>query len=100
MDRLAVVARLRPDTETRAKALIEAGPPFDPGEVGLSRHDVYLSHGEVVFVFEGPEVEWIVDALVDDPFRSPVFAAWEPLLDRPPRLARPVYHWEPAASDD
>jgi hypothetical protein len=96
VDRLAVVARLRADAEARAASLIEAGPPFDPAEVGLERHDVFLSHGEVVFVFEGHQVEWVVDALVDDPFRSPAFAAWEPLLDGPARLARPAYHWERA----
>jgi hypothetical protein len=30
MNRLAVIAKLRPDTEPQAQAVIEMGPPFDP----------------------------------------------------------------------
>ncbi len=98
MQRLAVVARLKPDMSARAAELIDSGPPFDPASVGLRRHEVYLSHGEVVFVFEGPEVEWIVDGIVNGPFRSPAFAAWESLLEGPPRLARVAYAWDLAGS--
>jgi hypothetical protein len=95
--RFAVVARLRPGAEGEAAALIAAGPPFDPGAVGIGRHAVYLSYGEAVFVFEGEEIDAIVGELVDDPFRSPIFDRWKELLDGHPRLAREVYFWEPAA---
>lgn len=98
MRRLAVVVRLKPDSEARAAELLEAGPPFDPEAVGLERHAVYLSHSELVFVFEGPEVEWIVDGIVDSPGRSAVFDAWRPLLDGPPRIAREAHYWERGAS--
>jgi hypothetical protein len=94
MGRIAVIARLKPDSEARAAELIAAGPPFDPAAVGLERHAVYLSHGEVVFVFEGPEVEWIVDGVVDDPFRSPVFAEWKTIVERSPKIAREAYSWD------
>ena len=43
MQRLAVIARLKPNTEKRATELIETGPPFDPDELGFDRHSVYLS---------------------------------------------------------
>ena len=50
-----------------------------------------------MFVFEGEEVEWAVDDLVDAQF-SPAFqaalAAWRPLVEEPPRIARLVYAWE------
>ena len=97
MEQLAIVARLKSGTEPQAAKLIAKGPPFDPAESGLTRHAVYLSSGEVVFVFEGHEVEWIVDGMIDEPFRWPVtdaLDAWRPLVDGQPRIARPAYTWE------
>jgi hypothetical protein len=97
MSRFAVVARLKPGAEARARALVEAGPPFDPAVLGVERHHVYLSYGEVVFLFEGAGIEWALDDEVDRPFRSPAFEAWKPLLDGPPRLAREVFAWKAPA---
>jgi hypothetical protein len=97
MEQLAIVARLKSGTEPQAVELIAKGPPFDPAESGLTRHAVYLSSGEVVFVFEGHEVEWIVDGMIDDPFHWLVINAldaWRPLVDGPPRIARQAYTWE------
>jgi hypothetical protein len=97
MEQLAIVARLKPGAEAEAAKLIVKGPPFDPEENGLDGHSVYLSADEVVFVFEGHEVEWIVDRLVDDPFHWLVSSAleqWRPLLEGQPRIARPAYSWK------
>lgn len=77
MDRVVLVARLKPGAEGRAAALVGEGPPFDPAERGLSRHTVYLSAGEVVFVFEGDEVEWIVEEMVYEPAGRAVASALE-----------------------
>ena len=96
MEQLAIVARLKQDAEPRAADLIAKGPPFDPSESGFDRHTVYLSADEVVFVFEGHQVEWSVDSLVDEPFHwllSDALEEWRPLLDGQPRIARPVYSW-------
>jgi hypothetical protein len=96
MEQIAITARLKEGAEPRAAELIEHGPPFDPSTTGFDRHTVYLSADEVVFVFEGREVEWIVDALVDEPFHWPVLSAldeWRPLLEGNPRIARPAYSW-------
>lgn len=97
MEQLAIVARLKSGTEPQAVELIAKGPPFDPAESGLTRHAVYLSSGEVVFVFEGHEVEWIVDGMIDEPFRwsvSEALDAWRPLVEGQPRIARPAFTWE------
>ena len=97
MEQLAIVVHLKPGAEPLAADLIANGPPFDPSKKGLDRHTVYLSADEVVFVFEGHEVEWIVDRLVDEPFHWLVTAAleeWRPLLDGQPRIARPAYSWK------
>jgi hypothetical protein len=96
MERLAIVAGLKSGAEPRAAELISAGPPFDLEEGGLTRHEVYLSAGEVVFLFEGKDVEWFVDDLVEDPFQWPVlaaFEAWRPLVEGEPRIARPAFVW-------
>ena len=97
MEKLAIVARLKPGAGAQAAELIEKGPPFDPGEDGrVDRHVVYLSAGEVVFVFEGREVEWVVEELVDLPMHwlaADALQAWRPLVEGEPRIARPAYAW-------
>jgi hypothetical protein len=93
----AIVARLLPGSEERAAELIRKGPPFDPGERGFGRHAVYLSAGEVVFVFEGDEVEWLVEEMVQEPaggVLTSALAEWEDLVEGPPRIARAAFAWE------
>jgi hypothetical protein len=97
MQRLVVVAPLAKGSEERAAELIAGGPPCEPEETALERHGVYLSAGEVVFVFEGVDVEKQVDELMGD-FQRPAvrdaIRAWEPLLADSLRVAEEVYFWE------
>ena len=53
MERHVVAARLKPGAAPAAEELLSAGPPFDPGETGLSAHAAYLSNDSVFLVFEG-----------------------------------------------
>jgi hypothetical protein len=99
MRRLTIVARLKPGANADAEGLIAEGPPFAPDDLGFERHFVFLTATEAVFLFEGPSVEWVVDDLVSDPVSSAAFAAWRPLLDGPPRLAREVFAWTHEAFD-
>jgi hypothetical protein len=97
MEQLAIVARLKSGAEPKAKELLAHGAPFDPKERGFERHTVFLAADEVIFVFEGHEVEWLVDGIISDPFQwsvSAAFDSWRDLLDGPPRIARPAYVWE------
>ena len=96
MNRLMIVARLRDDAYDEAEVLLREGPPFEPERAGLERHAAYLTAGEVVFVFEGPEVEWKVNELIDDPAIASFFAPWEKLIDGTPRLAHERYYWSRA----
>lgn len=105
MKRLAIVARLKKGSESRARELIAAGPPFDLEHTGLARHSIYLSATEVIFVFEGHEVEWMVDDLLDEPFRLEMVRAldqWRAIVDGLPRIARQTFEWErdPAETAD
>ena len=94
MNRIAVTVQLRTGAEDSARELLAAGPPFDPGRAGLTRHTVYAHGDTVVFVFEGEAVERMLPALLNDPLRSGAFSAWGALLAEEPRLAHAVYHWD------
>lgn len=94
MNRIAVTARLRPGAEARARELLTAGPPFDPGRVALARHTVFMRGDLVLFVFEGEDLGRTLPALLNDRLNSGAFAAWGPLLAEEPRLAHAAYHWD------
>jgi hypothetical protein len=93
MNRLMIVARLHEGSHEEAEALIAKGPPFDAELLGFHRHGVYLTAGEVVFLFEAPEVEWIVNDIIDDRVMSSAFGPWDKLIDGTPRLAHERYYW-------
>jgi hypothetical protein len=94
VQRLAVIAHLKPGTHDEAKRLIDEGPPFDPAELGFERHFVFHGGEDVVFVFEGADVELLVRALANDPARAAAFGAWGPILVETPRMAHETYSWE------
>jgi nucleotide-binding universal stress UspA family protein len=95
MERVAITARLKEGSEPRARELVAAGPPFDPGRAGLTQHGVYVGGGVVVFVFEGDGVAQRLSHLLNDRLNSAAFSAWAPLLAEQPRLAHEAYHWDP-----
>jgi hypothetical protein len=97
MERVAIIARLKEGSEQRAAELVAAGPPFDLAGTGIVRHSIYVSSNEAVFVFEGHEVEWIVDELIDEPFHYELqraLAKWREIVEGQPRVAREQYGWQ------
>jgi hypothetical protein len=97
MERIAIVASLKPGMQERARTLLGSGPPFDPAAAGVARHVVYLSTDEVVFVFEGEEVERRLHELVTAPSQSELTSAldeWRQLVEGPARIARATYAWD------
>jgi hypothetical protein len=94
MQRVVVTAKLKLGSHAAAAEIVGAGPPYDPGELGLVRHAIYLSDSEVVFVFEGLDVEQQLRDLVNDPVVSAAFAAWGPLLEGTPSVVHEVFYWE------
>src|SRR5512132_3321824 len=93
-ERVAVVARLRPDSHERASEILAEGAPYELGETGFRRHSVFLGEETVVFVFEGSGIEALVRDLVNDPARSAAFSIWGPLLEGAPELAHEQFYWE------
>jgi hypothetical protein len=98
LERLVVIVPLRKGTLERARALVERGPPFDPEQSGLERHEVFFGEREVLFLFEGHQVAPLVEQLVRDPGAWPAALDWRSLLAGPPRLAHSGYTWARASA--
>jgi hypothetical protein len=102
MQRVAVIAKLKPDSLEEATKLLEHGPPFDPEALEFERHLVFISDGYAVFVFEGARVSALVQTIAAAGGGAhQAFAAWEKLLDGLPELAQEAYSWarpEPVGS--
>ena len=60
---------------------------FDPGTLGLSRHEVYLTADEAIFVFAGPGARAAVQRASRDPSLWRVGLAWSDCIGGRPRLA-------------
>jgi hypothetical protein len=93
VQRLLVAVTLRPGKAEEAAELIRSGPPYELADTGLTRHGVYLSAQEAVFLFEGPSVERLVGRLVNDPVSAGMFSPWVGLTQGPPRLVLEHFAW-------
>ena len=63
-----------------------SSPPYDLAAAGVTRHVVYLSAADAVFVFEGSEVERRLHELVTAPSQSARTSAleeWRDIVDGP-----------------
>jgi hypothetical protein len=93
MDRIVLVARLKPGERERAEKLVADGvEPIVPDAV--DRWTIFLSGGEAVFLFEGEGARESVLATLDDPVLSTALAPWLPLFDGPLHRAYETRSWE------
>ncbi len=91
--RAAVVLPLKDGAIERVRELVAQGPPFDPVETSLTRHQLLLTPQEAIFIFEAGTDEGLSDLLS----QLDVWAAaatWRELVAGPPRLAEVAYGWE------
>ncbi len=94
MRRLVVVVPLAEGAHDEARALLDAGPPFDLGETQFVTHEVFLTPDEVVFVFEaGDDEPATLSVRAADPSVWKAAAAWRPLMAGRPRTAETVFSW-------
>ena len=91
--RATVVVPLKPGAIDRFRALVAHGPPFDPAETALTRHQLLLTPKEAIFVFEAQTEEGL-SALLSELDIWAAAVAWHDLVDGPPRLAEVAYAWE------
>jgi hypothetical protein len=89
---VVVVLPLKEGTHERAAAVLEKGPPFDPAQAGLARHQVFLTDREAIFVIEADAAD-AVDRPVKDTSLWGAAAAWNDLVAGPPRIAEEVFSW-------
>ena len=87
-----VIVPLRKGSIEPARSLIEQGPPFDPESVGLTRHHVFVTEREAVFVFDTTDVSHAVTRLAD-PDLWTAAEAWRSCLDGEPRIAEHIHAW-------
>ena len=92
MSRAVIIVPLQEGASQRAAELLRNGPPFDPEEVGLERHHVFLTVQEAVFLFEADDSGAAERLVANESFWSAA-AAWKDLVAGPPRLADDVYSW-------
>jgi hypothetical protein len=91
--RIAVVLPLQEDARDAVRALLAAGPPFDPDKFGLDRHQVFLTQSEAVFIFESKLGADALEPLLQEPELWQSAAAWHEHLAGPPRIAEDVFSW-------
>ncbi len=92
--RIAIVLPLHEDAHEAVRELLAAGPPFDPVELDLERHVVFLTPSEAVFIFESRHGADALEPLLQDPKLWQSVAAWHDYIAGPPRIAEDVFSWE------
>ena len=91
---LVVVLPIKPDARVRAGDLLRRGPPFDPDEAGLERHQAFVSEAEAeaIFLVEADARE-SVERLVHDAGLWEAAEGWTELVAGPPRVAEGAFSW-------
>jgi len=97
--RAVLVLPLVEGAQQGAADLLRNGPPFDPGEIGLGRHSVFLTESEAVFLFESESPD-AAERLLSSSRLWAAAAAWKKLVAGPPRLADNAFSWVRAREDD
>jgi hypothetical protein len=100
VERYVVSARLRPGRAGAAERTLLSGPPFDPGEAGLSAHAAYLTEDSVYLVFEGEAARVKAMRLAREHLVE--VSSWQSIVEGLPKRvaalpsgARCVYRWPP-----
>lgn len=93
---IAVVVPLAEGRCDVVREFLAEGPPFEPGEVGLESHKVFLTEREAVFVFETEEGAKAFERILAEPELWDVISSWEHCMADEPRIAQPVYEWTSA----
>lgn len=90
--RVVLVLPLVEGANERVAELLRKGPPFDPAEVGLRRHQVFLTESEAIFLFEADSAQ-AAERLLSGSRVWAAATAWKDLVAGPPRIAEDVYSW-------
>jgi len=86
-ERVTVIVPLKRGRLSRAEELVAQGLPFNPAELGLRQHQVFLSAREATFVFVGPHVQATLGRATRDTTLWRVGLDWRDCITGPPRLS-------------
>jgi hypothetical protein len=91
--RATLIVPLKEGALARVRELAGQGPPFDPANTPLTRHQLLLTEREAIFVFEAQGDAGLAAVLGQlDVWAAAV--AWQDLVEGPPRMAEVAYSWE------
>ncbi len=94
LTRMAVILPIKPEAYDAVRTLLESGPPFDPEQMkGLDRHEVFLTPGEAIFLFDSQVGADALASLLAEPELWQAAASWREHIAGPPRIADDVYSW-------
>jgi hypothetical protein len=91
-EQVSVILPIRKGRLAQARELVEQGPPFDPAVLGLTRHEVFVTDEEAIFVFEGRNVRRKLERLTRDPTLWQAGLAWRSCVGGRPHLSTEVLH--------
>lgn len=91
--RATVVVPLADGAIDPVRELVAQGPPFDPMETSLTRHELLVTPQEAIFIFEAGTDEGL-SALLSELDIWAAAVAWRDVVAGPPRLAEVAYAWE------
>jgi hypothetical protein len=99
MEQYVIAARLKPGKAAEAERQLAGGPPFDPGEIGLSGHAAYLTDENVYLVFEGDAarstaLQLAREHLVEVSRWQGIVSGLPASVAAVPAEARCLYHWK------
>lgn len=90
---VAIVVPLAEGRMEVVREFLAEGPPFDPAEIGLEGHRVFVTEREAIFVFDGAGGLQNLDRILAEREFWDVLSAWQRCAAAAPRLAGEVYSW-------
>lgn len=94
MERVVLIAALKPGARDQALDLLQRSAAGGEPEPVTQRQGIFLSERAAVFFFEGRDAGASVHELINDPVRSTMLSPWLPLFDGPLHLAREAHFLE------
>jgi hypothetical protein len=89
----AVVLPLAEGRAEVVREFLAEEPPFDPAQLGLEHHHVFVTDTEAIFVFETAAGLKDLEPLLAEPEFWDIVGAWERCAAGEPRVAAASYEW-------
>jgi hypothetical protein len=92
--RVVVRVPVDPQHVEHVRELVRRGPPYDLSYVpGLERHEVYVTAGDAIFLFEGSDPGLAVERVMRDARVWSALESWDEYVTGSPSVVEPDYTW-------